>query len=147
MISTDLPWGVKPAGAWVWQSYCLRVPVIWKSWEPQHSGNLGASVGLYRESFTFYKWECLRILSDYSMELNCKFPICLWDSTLVAKKEYFVSAVVSSVGDLIFLQQFFYRIRDFEDWRFFSWLVFRDGEIPHPATHCHILTLFTICLT
>ena len=53
-ISTkDLPWRVWAAGDWGSQRCHFLVPTVWKFWEPQPPGALGAYLGLYRDSFTF----------------------------------------------------------------------------------------------
>ena len=43
MSSRDLPWGVKVAGTWGWQTYHLNVQPAWKSWETPTPGALSGS--------------------------------------------------------------------------------------------------------
>jgi hypothetical protein len=44
---------VKAARAYGWQTYHLHVPIVYKLWQPQPPGALGACPGLYRDSFNF----------------------------------------------------------------------------------------------
>jgi hypothetical protein len=45
--------GVKAAGEWGWRPHHLHVPNVMKIWEPKPPGNLWATPGLLRDSFTF----------------------------------------------------------------------------------------------
>ena len=54
MNTKGIFFGVKAAGAWRWHLCQHHEPIAWESWEPQPPGNLGAYLGLYRDSFILF---------------------------------------------------------------------------------------------